>query len=199
MNQADQAVFLLLNAGSETWGLTAYIAYFFAKYVIFLIPVHLAVLWFVGNRSVRRQALILLSALIIAIGTSYLIGAIYDSPRPFLIPIGNTLIEHRSSPSFPSNHGLVMFTYAITMALLAHWKHALAIGLAGILVAWSRIYMGVHFPLDMIGGAIIAAGASYLAMRLDKIAGRPAIDLADAVYRLLAVEPASRLAERFRK
>ncbi|MEW5716962.1 hypothetical protein AB1462_32465, partial [Pseudomonas sp. SB113] len=108
MNQADHAVFLLLNAGSETWGLTAYIAYFFAKYGIILIPVHLAGLWFVGNRSVRRQALILLSALIIAIGTSYLIVAIYDSPRPFLIPIGNTLIEHRSSPSLPSTQVLVI-------------------------------------------------------------------------------------------
>lgn len=197
MNAIDQQLFLMLNASNDEWGIMAAIAFVAAKIVIYLIPLHLVVIWTLGDRSVRRQALILLAALMIGLFISYLIGKLMPTQRPYLIPIGHALVEHRSSPSFPSNHGLIMFTYAIAMAMLAHWRHALVIGAAGLTVAWARIYVGVHFPLDMVGAALVGTMAAWLAIRFDRLFGRHALDLADRAYAAFVLRPARGLAQRF--
>lgn len=174
MNALDQTLFAAINAGSPSWDKTAWVAYVAARYVVLLIPLHLAILWLAGTHHVRRQALTLASALLIAIGISFAIGALFPTPRPFLIPLGHQLIAHRESPSFPSNHGLVMFTYAAAMLALRHWRHAICIGIAGLIVAWSRIYLGIHFPLDMVGALILAIGATWMARSIDRRFGRSA-------------------------
>ncbi len=197
MNAIDQQLFLMINASSDEWGVMAAIAFVAAKVVIYLIPLHLIMIWTLGDRSVRRQALILFAALVFGLVISYLIGRIVPTQRPYLIPIGHALVEHRSSPSFPSNHGLIMFTYAITMAMLAHWRHALVIGAAGLTVAWARIYVGVHFPLDMIGAALLGTLAGWLAIRLDRVFGARALRFADLVYDAFVLRPMRSLAQRF--
>jgi undecaprenyl-diphosphatase len=197
MNAIDQQLFLMINASSDEWGVMAGIAFVAAKVVIYLIPLHLIMIWTLGDRSVRRQALILFGALTIGLVISYLIGKIVPTQRPYLIPIGHALVEHRSSPSFPSNHGLIMFTYAITMAMLAHWRHALVIGAAGLTVAWARIYVGVHFPLDMIGAALVGALAGWLAIRIDRAVGTAILNLAERAYGAFVLRPARNFAQRF--
>jgi len=197
MNAIDQQLFLMLNASSDNWGVMAAIAFVAAKMIIYLIPLHLVMIWVLGDRSVRRQALILLTALVAGLAVSYLIGKIVPTQRPYLIPIGHALVEHRSSPSFPSNHGLIMFTYAITMAMLAHWRHALVIGAAGLIVAWARIYVGVHFPFDMVGAVFVGALAAWLAIRFDRLFGDRLLALADRLYALFVLGPVRGLAQRF--
>ncbi|MHB2267535.1 undecaprenyl-diphosphatase [Aliihoeflea sp. PC F10.4] len=197
MNAIDQQLFLMLNASSDNWGVMAAIAFVAAKMIIYLIPLHLVMIWVLGDRSVRRQALILLTALVAGLAVSYLIGKIVPTQRPYLIPIGHALVEHRSSPSFPSNHGLIMFTYAITMAMLSHWRHALVIGAAGLIVAWARIYVGVHFPFDMVGAVFVGALAAWLAIRFDRLFGARLLALADRLYALFVLRPARGLAQRF--
>lgn len=171
MNVLDEALFALINADSMTWGAMAWLAYFCAKYVIFGIPIHLVVAWFTGAHRARREVIALTSALVIAISISSVIGWTFPTDRPFLIPVGHQLIEHRPSPSFPSNHGLVMFTYASTMFLLGHRRYAVCIAALGGFVAWSRIYLGIHFPFDMIGALILAILVSRVAFSLDRLCG----------------------------
>lgn len=191
MNALDQTLFAAINAGSLTWGTTAWIAYVAARYVVLLIPVHLAVLWLAGTHDVRRQALALVVALAIAIAVSFAIGTVFPTPRPFLIPLGRQLIEHRESPSFPSNHGLVMFTYAAGMLALRHWRHAIFVGGAGLIVAWSRVYLGIHFPFDMAGALIVAIGATWLALSLDRRFGRKATQALERVFEQAVMRPAN--------
>ncbi|WP_047146407.1 phosphatase PAP2 family protein [Aquamicrobium sp. LC103] len=198
MNDFDRALFLIINAGDGSWGSVAWLAFVLAKFVIYLVPAHLAVIWVFGDFSVRRQAIMLLTALLLALSASYLIGAVMPSQRPFLIPVGNTLMEHRPSPSFPSNHGLVMFTYAAALAALGHWRHFAFFGILGMMVAWSRIYLGVHFPLDMAGAVAVAGLAAWAALRADRTAGRMMTTLAENIYFACAVEPIRRLTARFR-
>lgn len=198
MNDLDRTLFLLLNAPSDEWGFLAYAAFVWAKFVIFLIPLHLALLWIAGDRSVRRQSLILLTALLVAIGISYGLGVAFPTDRPFITPLGHALMSHRASPSFPSNHGLIFFTYAATMGMLRHWRYAFAIGAGGLVVAWSRIYLGVHFPLDMVGAALVAVLAALIAMRLDRRFGREATDRAEDLYEALALRPLKKMMARLR-
>ncbi|WP_416355617.1 phosphatase PAP2 family protein [Aureimonas phyllosphaerae] len=191
MNALDQTLFSAINAGSPTWGATAWFAYFAARYVVLVIPCHLALLWIAGTHDVRRQALILAIALLLAALASFAIGMIVPTQRPFLIPLGNQLIEHRGSPSFPSNHGLAMFTYAAVMLALRHWCHALCIGCAGLIVAWSRVYLGIHFPLDMFGAMVIAAGAACLAILIDRRLGRHLTSAGERLFEQAVARPAA--------
>ncbi|EJK37092.1 phosphatase PAP2 family protein, partial [Klebsiella pneumoniae] len=56
--------------------------------------------------------------------------------------------------SFPSDHGTVSFTFALAF-LFWHrlWSGALLMAIAAA-IAWSRVYLGVHWPLDMVGGLL---------------------------------------------
>lgn len=197
MNGFDQQLFQLINASSDAWGPAAYLAYVAAKFVVLVIPFHLAMIWVLGDRSVRRQALTLLAALLIAIVLSYFIGAAYPTERPFQIPLGHALIAHRPSPSFPSNHALAMFTYAATMMVLRHPRHALVFFAAGLLVAWSRVYLGVHFPLDMAGAAALSLVAAWLAERIMRSHGRRALDVADRIYWYAVLRPQAAIRAHF--
>jgi undecaprenyl-diphosphatase len=93
---------------------------------------------------------------------------IANRPRPYEVVAGAVL---RQSPahgtSFPSSHTAV--TVAVVIALVPFLPRALA-GVAiayAVLVGWSRVYLGVHYPLDILGGAgigIAVGGAILLAL-----------------------------------
>ncbi|WP_102960863.1 undecaprenyl-diphosphatase [Mangrovicella endophytica] len=193
MNAFDRQLFELINASSTDWGVTATLAYLAAKYLFFIVLVHLAMLWILGDRSVRRQALALLLALVVAITVSGLIGQLMPTERPFQIPLGHQLIEHRPSASFPSNHALVVFTYAAMLALLRHWRYAAVFAVVGVIVGWARIYLGIHFPLDVAGAAMVGPLAAAVAFALMRRFAGMVLALADAAYAFLVLQPLSKL------
>src|SRR3954469_1257631 len=116
MENLNHALFLVLNASSEPSPLVVLLAILAAKYLIVLVPLHIGLLWVGGTRSIRAVALASVLALMIALAINQAIGLVAYTPRPFLIGLGHTLIDHRPSPSFPSNHGTVFFTYAMAFA-----------------------------------------------------------------------------------
>lgn len=77
-------------------------------------------------------------------------------------------------PSFPSGHAL----YAFMMAtLLATWfpRYRIILYIAAGFIAWTRIYLGVHFPTDVIVGGLLGYGITrlflrWIDLRLDKAA-----------------------------
>ena len=94
---------------------------------------------------------------------------IANRSRPYLVMADAVLRQHPAhGTSFPSSHTAV--TLAVTIALvpfLARPLAAVGIGYA-VLVGWSRIYLGVHYPLDVLAGAGIGmavGGAVLLALR----------------------------------
>lgn len=100
---------------------------------------------------------------------SNLVKALGDRPRPVLVMfdtriVGKPLFVH----SFPSGHATAAFAAAFVFsAFLPKWKW-LFVFLAA-LVAFSRVYLGVHFPLDVICGALLGAltgaGSAWLVRR----------------------------------
>ncbi len=93
-------------------------------------------------------------------------GTLWFHPRPFMIPLGHTWISHPADNSFPSDHGTVMFSAAFALLSLRLRAPGLLMLLAALPVAWSRIYLGVHFPLDMVGAALVAVGGVIVAKRV---------------------------------
>lgn len=74
--------------------------------------------------------------------------------------------------SFTSSHATNTFAFAVMLSLLFHRKHRWVAGLAlfwASLVSYAQIYVGVHYPIDILGGAILGALISII---LYKIASR---------------------------
>jgi len=166
MDEWNHALFLLLNAGPEPSAPVAFLAIVAAKLLIAAAPLHIALVWFGGTRAMRFVALTGVLALAVALGLNLLIGLVAYTPRPFVIGLGHALIDHRPSASFPSNHATVLFVWAATLALCGLRRLALAFAGLGALVAWSRVYLGVHFPLDMAGAALVSGASAVLALQI---------------------------------
>jgi undecaprenyl-diphosphatase len=91
-----------------------------------------------------------------AIGLKYAV----DRPRPHL----RSLVTVPDSPSFPSGHSSTSFACAATLAWLEPRLAAPAVLLATA-IAFSRVDVGVHYPLDALGGAALGLAAAT-ALRL---------------------------------
>ncbi|MCH7336664.1 phosphatase PAP2 family protein [Acinetobacter sp. NIPH 2699] len=113
-----------------------------------------------------------------------LVDAFYHHPRPFQFGVGHKLIGHGASSSFPSQHTLTMVIIACSY-LIAGFKLIGGIGLVlSLVVGLSRVYVGVHFPFDIVGafliGFMLVVFVNYslkeLAIRLRKAISIQAID-----------------------
>jgi undecaprenyl-diphosphatase len=68
----------------------------------------------------------------------------------------DALVSTPSSPAFPSGHAATSFAAAVLLAAAVP-QFAPGIFVLASLVAWSRLYVGVHYPLDIVVGAVLGA------------------------------------------
>jgi undecaprenyl-diphosphatase len=181
LDSLNHSVFLALNAGAEPSSVVVFLAIVAARALIFLVPLHLALIWIGGERAVRFVALAAVMALVIALLVNGVVGSLAYSPRPFVIGLGHTLVEHRPNSSFPSNHATVFFAYAATLALFGRRTLAFAFIGIGLVVAWSRIYLGIHYPGDMLGAAVVSVVAAVLSASLMMRFGPMLLERAEAI------------------
>ncbi|AJP47564.1 phosphoesterase [Rugosibacter aromaticivorans] len=163
MEHFNQALFLLLNAAPGSAGIIVGIANFMAEDLIWIVPVGLILGWLYGTTANRQ---ILVAAMVSGLAgllINQIIGWVWYHPRPFEVGIGQTLIPHVQDSSFPSDH--LTFVWAIAFSLLRHEQSRLAgwaLAVLGVPVAWARVYLGVHFPLDILGAVLVALSGVWL-------------------------------------
>ncbi|WP_293904284.1 phosphatase PAP2 family protein [Phenylobacterium sp.] len=128
--------------------------------VVTLVTV-VAVLTFLFHKK-RRHGLVMAGAVLLAWVSSEATKAIYNRPRPDLVPHG----AYVYSASFPSGHSTLAAATYLTLAMLVasletrRRTKALAYGLAGLMltaVGFSRVYLGVHWPSDVLAGWCLGA------------------------------------------
>ncbi|KQZ79558.1 MULTISPECIES: phosphatase PAP2 family protein [Gammaproteobacteria] len=106
--------------------------------------------------SMRSIALKAVGVAAVALLLNLVIGAVWDRARPFVAGVGQAWVSHAATGSFPSDHLTVQWVVA-GILLLNQRSRVWGIGIAllGLLMAWARIYLGVHYPGDMLGALAI--------------------------------------------
>lgn len=187
-------LFLLLNAPADPSGFAVAFAEFTAAWLIVGVPALLVALWIWGAPARRAGLVSTAIAAALALGTNQLIGLLWYEPRPFMIGLGHTLVAHAPDNSFPSDHATFML--AIGLGLVAtrgapEWGKAVSV--LGLLVAWARLYLGLHFPIDMLTSTLIGSLFGAVAALVRPIVARWMMPLVEWAYegslRLLRLPP----------
>lgn len=112
-----------------------------------------------------------------AIGAAFLgysisqwIGIVNFRPRPFTFLENVNLLISKSpeSKSFPSDHATLAFAIAVSLILSGEKKWGTVALVAAAFVALGRVYVGVHFPLDIFAGALLGTGSAFAAEHIWK-------------------------------
>ena len=166
LSELNLSLFSWINASPEASNTSIHFAIFIANDLLYCMILLFAWFWLRGNYDTKKQILKAFIFTSIAILISQCISHVYYHPRPFVMEVGRTLIYHAPNGSFPSDHMLIFSSIAFSYLFSAQRK--LGIFLLGMawLVAWSRVYLGVHFPLDMLGAFLLAFALNFFGLKL---------------------------------
>jgi undecaprenyl-diphosphatase len=173
----NHELFLLINASAQPGEPALIAARFLASGLVVAAAALMVALWIWARRIDRAALLSVACGIAVALGINQVLGMLWYEPRPFMIGLGHSFMSHQVENSFPSDHGSVMWSMAFGL-------------LAALAVSWARIYLGLHFPVDMLAsfligivGATVARFASpLLARRVMPVAGRLYEGALDALH-----------------
>ena len=166
LSELNLSLFSWINASPEASNTSIHFAIFIANDLLYCIILLFAWFWLRGNYDTKKQILKAFIFTSIAILISQCISHVYYHPRPFVMEVGRTLIYHAPNGSFPSDHMLIFSSIAFSYLFSAQRKLGVFLLVMAWLVAWSRVYLGVHFPLDMLGAFLLAFALNFFGLKL---------------------------------
>jgi membrane-associated phospholipid phosphatase len=122
-----------------------------------------AILFVLGKKDGRHAAVFLTVAFLILMPLGSIIKSEIDRQRP-VVSDEKLLIKHDTDPSFPSGHATIV-SAGVAILLLRFNKgrqivFSIILGIEAILVCYSRIYVGNHYPMDVMGGILLGTGVA---------------------------------------
>ena len=160
-------LFELINASPGMKPIQFWLVIMLAQWLIYLVPSGLAVAWIRADPLARRELLEMLLATALALAVSQVIRYAWPQPRPFVLQLGTQYIEHGADPGLPSDHVTVLWSLALAALMTRRFAvlgfPLLAVGLA---VGWSRVFLGVNFPFDILAALPVAAVGALAARAL---------------------------------
>jgi len=169
MEQFNVSAFLFINQYAGKNKMLDSILITAVDVMPYLFVMALIYLWF--SSSVERKQVSLNAVVSVVLGmlTSNIISRFYYNPRPFVDNLGVQLIEHAPDSSFPSDHATFTFSIAITLLFnKATRVLGMALFVLSFISSMSRVYGGIHYPLDILGAICVAIFASTLVSILNK-------------------------------
>jgi undecaprenyl-diphosphatase len=95
-----------------------------------------------------------------------LIAHLWDRPRPYEAHVGvETWVPRSHDPSFPSDHASAVFGIAFAVLMFDRWAGALFVAAAALIGA-GRVLVGVHYPGDVLAGALVGLGCALVVVKL---------------------------------
>lgn len=129
---------------------------FGAKY-LYLVVIAIAFIWFLRQPMLKQKEILILGC--ICLPLVYIIsrvsGHIYYIPRPFVTEHFKPLVAHEANNGFVSDH--VLLAAAVSAVIFPfNWSIGSVLWILTLFIGISRVYAGVHHPIDIIGSILIA-------------------------------------------
>ncbi len=168
MNNIDWNLFSAINRFAGRSPLLDRAGIFLAAYAYLTFGVLLVALWFLpASAEVRRERQQRVINALIACGgallTVHLFGTFFYRARPFMTHTVTQLVAHAPDSSFPSEH--TTFAFVLLVALAPVLGRTAWFWLAlGVVIGIARVFVGVHYPTDILGGMVIGAAWGAIAL-----------------------------------
>lgn len=162
------ALFLFIFGAGNQSKILDFVMIFGAEYVIHLTLILIFAVALKGRVSERKALILTLFSLPVLIIIIKIIHLFFYEPRPFITLDISPLVSHKDDASFPSRHTTIMSTIAFSYVYLkSKWSFLFLILLFWVGV--SRIYVGLHYPLDIIGGVLVGIISVASALQIIKL------------------------------
>ncbi len=138
---------------------------FITNYVIYLAMILSLILIIKGGIAEKKAFLLIILGIPISILLILGIHLFIHEPRPFVTFNFTPLADNKPDLSFPSRHATIMSVISFGYFYFKS-KWALLFLILMALVGISRIYVGVHYPLDILGGFIVGVISIAVALFL---------------------------------
>lgn len=161
--QLDKNLFLFINhlphnlLFDSFFSLLSFVGYFGAIWFVFLL-----LLLFWEEIKEKKALFTLIFAWGFALISEMSLKSLFGRLRPeFRISEVIVVLDKTTSLSFPSGHATIAFASVYILSFY-HRKWAMWYYLFAILISFSRIYLGKHYPSDVVAGAIVGTCIGYL-------------------------------------
>jgi undecaprenyl-diphosphatase len=186
MNPFDHSVFFWINGFAGKNILLDLIGVLLGQYGIYFFATLMLVLWFALPRAAigqRRHLVYGGAAALIGLLVNYVISHFVYRPRPFVLCPHQVhlLVQHAPDSSFPSDHATAVFAVAAALLGSSKWLTRVFWGFA-VLIAIARVFIGVHWPTDVLAGLVIGPIAALVIRRSHTLLD-PVIDWFLRVFR----------------
>ncbi|MGH7066713.1 MAG: undecaprenyl-diphosphatase [Acetobacteraceae bacterium] len=179
----NDALFLAINAGSNPPPLVLELARLIAVWAVPAAIMLFLALWVRGKTETRGALITATLVMVLGLIVNFLIGLAYFHPRPFMEGLGRQYLAHAPNSSFPSDHATFLWSLGFALIVLGRLRVWAGLLLAaGLAVAWARVYLGVHFPFDMLGSLIVSLLISSSARPLEGAIGERILPMAQGTY-----------------
>ena len=153
-----------------------------AKYSPVVYALALVLLWLTWKPKNQRAAFLAGVSALVALGLGQIVGHVFPRDRPYLAHHVSLLITHSPDTSFPSDHATLAFAVAVVIWYFNRRAGATLLAL-GVVLAVARVFVGAHYPGDVIGGAVLGGATGLLLLRLSHAA--PVRAALDQLFELL--------------
>lgn len=159
--------FLIFNLNGH-FGILDKLMIFGATYLIYLVILFIFILVLKGKTPEKKAFLLILLGLPVAFLLIQIIHIFFYEPRPFVAFHFPPIVPEKIDASFPSRHATISAIIAFSYVLFkSKWSPIFL-----FLMLWigiSRIYVGVHYPLDILGGFITGSISLVIAKQIFKL------------------------------
>lgn len=164
MLAAVDAVFTrTINGPAGSFAISDMIMVGLAQWAVFLIVGSIALRWwFFTPRPAQRFAAVSCGfATAIGLGLNQIVLLFVNRIRPYDAGVSHLIVGRSTDPSFPSDHATVVVAIAIMLWLLKD-RLRYHYGMIALCVSYSRVFIGMHYVGDVLGGMVTAAAAAIL-------------------------------------